>query len=128
MKNIIFFDGDCGFCNSTVQFILNKRKREFYFLPLQSNRAKDILDKYSITITMDTIYLLKEDKVYEKSSAALQIARGLKGLYPLMIGFYILPKFIRDYFYTLIAKRRHKIRNNYCLVPSPEDKKYIIYE
>ena len=95
---IVFYDGDCGFCNSAVQFILDKKKREFYFLALQSDTAKNLLANHNITINMDTIYMLKDGKLYDRSSAALQICKGLKGGYPLLFGIYIVPKFLRDPF------------------------------
>jgi len=56
---VIFYDGECGFCNSTVQFILNKKKRPFNFAALQSTFANRTLEKVNISIQMDTIYLLK---------------------------------------------------------------------
>lgn len=123
---IIFYDGNCGFCNSSVQFILNKKKKVFYFLALQSETAKKMLESKNVVINMDTIYLLKNEKMYDRSSAALQICRGLKGGYPLLFGFYIIPKFLRDPFYNFIAKRRHKLRAGYCMVPLEEDKGYFL--
>lgn len=123
---VVFYDGDCGFCNSSVQFILNKKKSAFYFAALQSEFAKEALGKYDIQINLDTIYFLKNGRVYDRSSAALQIARGLKGLYPLLYGLYIIPKFIRDPFYNLIARYRHRIRAGYCMLPAPEDEQYFI--
>ena len=125
-NSIIFYDGDCGFCNSSVQFILNKKKKAFYFVSLQSDLAKKILSEKDVVIEMDTIYFLKNGKLFDKSSAGLQICRGLKGLYPLLFGFYIIPKFLRDRFYNFIAKRRHKIKAGYCLVPLERDKNYFL--
>jgi predicted DCC family thiol-disulfide oxidoreductase YuxK len=124
--NLVFYDGECGFCNSSVQFILAKKKQAFYFSALQSVTAKMILENQKTVINMDTIYYLKGDKLYNRSSAALQIARGLKGAYPLLFAFYIVPKFLRDPFYNFIATRRHKIRNKYCLIPSEKDAQYFI--
>lgn len=125
-KKVIFYDGDCGFCNSSVQFILKKRKSEFYFIPLQSDLAKSILQKFNIQIEMDTIYFLVNDKIYNKSSAGLQITKHLKNLYPLLFAFYIVPKFMRDWVYNFIAKRRHKLRAGYCALPTVEEKKYFL--
>ena len=124
--NLIFYDGECGFCNSSVQFILAKKKREFYFAALQSITAKTILENQKTVINMDTIYYLKGDKLYNRSSAALQIAKGLKGGYPLLFAFYIIPKFMRDPFYNFIAARRHKIRNKFCLIPTEKDAQYFL--
>lgn len=125
-NNLIFYDGDCGFCNSSVQFILAKKKTEFYFTPLQSKLAEQELKIRNVKIQLDTIYFLKDGKLYNRSSAALRIARGLKGAYPLLFGLYIIPKFLRDPFYNLIAKYRHKIRAGYCMIPSPDDAKYFL--
>lgn len=123
---IIFYDGECGFCNSTIQFILNKKKQPFHFAALQSNYALKELEKFNVSVQMDTIYLVKNNKVYARSSAALQISKGLKGLYPLLVFFYIVPRFIRDAVYNAVARRRHKIRNGYCMIPSEEDKKLFV--
>jgi len=123
---VIFYDGECGFCNSTIQFILNKKKRPFQFAALQSNFANRTLEKVNIPIQMDTIYFLKDGKVYSRSSAALQISKGLKGFYPVLVLLYIIPRFIRDAVYNGIAKRRHKIRSGYCMNPSEEDKKLFM--
>ena len=123
---IVFYDGDCGFCNSAVQFILNKKKKAFYFLALQADLARNLLGEKHVPINMDTIYFLKNGKLYNRSSAALQICKGLKGLYPLLFAFYIIPKFLRDPFYNFIAKRRHKIREGYCMMPIPEDQQYFL--
>lgn len=125
---IVFYDGDCGFCNSSVQFILNNKKSVFYFAPLQSETGKKILDKHGITVNLDTVYFLKNGKVYDRSSAALQIARGLKGLWPMLFALNIIPKFIRDPFYNVIARYRHRIRAGYCMLPAKEDEQYFIKE
>lgn len=125
-NRVVFYDGDCGFCNSSVQFILNKKKSPFYFAPLQSDMAQEILAKHNVKIEMDTIYYLKDGQLYDRSSAALQIARGLKGGYPLLFAFYLIPKFLRDPFYNFIARRRHRIRSGYCMLPAKEDEQYFI--
>lgn len=124
--NLVFYDGECGFCNSSVQFILAKKKRPFYFTALQSITAKTVLENQKTVINMDTIYYLKGGRLYNRSSAALQITKGLKGGYPLLFAFYIIPKFMRDPFYNLIAARRHKIRNKFCLIPSEKDAQYFL--
>lgn len=125
-NSVVFYDESCGFCSASVQFILEKRKSTFYFCPLQSDLAKELLAPYGIEIQLKTIYYLKDGKVYDRSSAVLRITRGLKGGYPLLYGFYIIPKFIRDAVYDTIAKRRHKIKTSRCLLPSPKEKSFFI--
>ena len=44
LKSIVFYDGDCGFCNNTVQFILNHEKQDqILFTALQSDFTVDFL-------------------------------------------------------------------------------------
>ena len=126
-KSIVFYDGDCGFCNSSVQFILNRRKKDVYFLPLQSDSAREIMEKFGITIEMSTMYFLDHGKLYDKSTAALRINLLLRFPYPVF--FYlgiIVPRFLRNGVYDQIAKRRHKIKNGFCALPKPEERRLFL--
>lgn len=127
-RNIVFYDGECGFCHSTVSFILKRRKTAFYFIPLQSKKAREMLNAHQIIPDLSTVYYLRENRLYERSSAAMQIAKGLKGLYPLMIIFYVIPPFIRNAVYSGIARRRHKLRKGYCYLPKAEERKFFLDE
>ncbi|WP_070137286.1 thiol-disulfide oxidoreductase DCC family protein [Crocinitomix algicola] len=124
--NIVFYDGECGFCNSTVQFILKKRNKDFYFLPLQSAKAIELLQGYNIKINLDTVYYLKNHQIYDRSSAALHITLGLKGLHKLLFPFILIPKKIRDFVYNIIAKNRHRIRTKSCVLPLPEEQEFFL--
>ena len=128
-KNIIiFFDGECGFCNSSVQFVLKHRKHNsIYFSTLQSDLAKRVLNKKGIEIKLDTLYFLKNNEVYHKSTAGLRITSELKFPYSLFKVFLIVPKFIRDAIYSFVAKRRHKIQNGFCVLPTEQEKELFIY-
>lgn len=126
-KSIVFYDGACGFCNSSVQFVLNRRKKDVFFLPLQSDLAVEIMKKYDVTIEMNTMYFLHQGKLYNKSSAALKINLLLRFPYPIF--FYmgiIVPLFIRDWVYDQVAKRRHKIKNGFCALPKPAERRLFL--
>lgn len=127
-KNIIlFYDGECGFCNSSVQFVLkHKKHNRIYFSTLQSDFAKERLNKNGISIELDTLYLLKKNTIYDKSNGALQLASELKFPFNLLKVFFIIPVFIRDRIYTYIANRRHKIRSKFCVKPTEDEKKFFI--
>ncbi len=47
-------------------------------------------------------------EAYIRSCAALRLTRYLKGLWPLMMGFLVIPPFLRNLVYDAIAKRRMK--------------------
>lgn len=126
-ERIVFYDGDCGFCSSSVQFILDRRKREIHFAALQSDIAEKILGKRGIEIKMNTLYFLEKDEIFSKSTAALRIAKHLKGAYPLLywVGI-IFPKAFRNWVYDQVAKRRDKINTGLCPLPKPEEKKLFL--
>lgn len=126
-KRIVFYDGDCGFCNTSVQFILNKRKKDIYFAALQSELAEQELSKRGESIQMNTLYFLEKGVLYKKSTGALRIAKYLKGILPLLywIGT-LVPRVFRDWVYDLVAKHRHKISPGACAIPSEEEKKLFL--
>jgi len=121
---VIFFDGICNLCNASVQFVIeHDLKNQFHFTALQGDYAKEILPKFNIDPKqLNTILLLEDGKLYTKSSAALRIAKKLNGLIPVFSIFLIVPKFIRDWFYDIIAKNRYRWwgKKENCWVPTPE--------
>jgi len=122
-QSVIFFDGVCNLCNASVQFVIeHDQKDQFHFTALQGAYAQEILPKFDADPKqLNTILLLEDGKLYTKSSAALKIAKKLGGLLPLLYVFYIVPKFIRDWFYDLIAKNRYRWwgKEESCWVPTP---------
>ena len=126
-KSIILFDGVCNLCNSSVNFILkNDVKNQFKFASLQSDVAQQILLQYKVKNDknhFDSVILIENDKLYDKSTAALRILRKLK--FPFNKGwiFIVFPKFIRDHIYNLIAKNRYKWfgKKNVCRIPTKEE-------
>jgi predicted DCC family thiol-disulfide oxidoreductase YuxK len=128
-KPILFFDGSCGLCNRSVKFVLRKEKNEeLLFSPLQSEFAKKILKEKNVTEGLDTMVLLENDKIYTRSSAALRVSKYLKGLWPLMMMFLIVPPFIRNSIYNYIAKNRITWfgASDYCDMMTPELKKRFL--
>jgi len=120
----IFFDGVCNLCNGSVQIIIkNDPSKMFRYASLQSEYAKEHLP---IEFTNDSNYeslVLKEgDQVFIKSTAVLNIAKGLRQPWPWLYGFIILPKFLRDWLYSLIAKNRYVLfgKKDACMIPTPE--------
>ncbi|MEE8583248.1 MAG: DCC1-like thiol-disulfide oxidoreductase family protein, partial [Acidobacteriota bacterium] len=108
--SIVLFDGVCNMCNWTVQFILRRDRRErFLFAPLQSEKGRELLQRHRLPPDqLDSIVLVEAGRAFTSSSAALRIARGLPGLWPLLYGFIAVPRFIRDAVYDWIARNRYR--------------------
>lgn len=121
---LILFDGVCNLCNSSVQLVIkNDAHNLFVFAPLQKEAVVAFLKNQQGDFSqLDTILLVTEHKIYTKSSAALTIAKNLKGLFPLLYLFYIIPKPIRDFVYDIIAKNRYRWfgKEESCMIPTPE--------
>lgn len=129
---VVFFDGVCNLCNATVQFIINRdQKKIFRFAPLQATIAQQIKILNGIPANeLESVILFVGGKIYKKSDAALQIARRLNGLWPVLFIFYILPRFLRDPFYDLVAKYRYRWfgKRDSCMMPDPDLKNRFIAE
>jgi predicted DCC family thiol-disulfide oxidoreductase YuxK len=123
-KAIILFDGVCNFCDSSVQFVLKRDKKGYFnFASLQSEIGQELLEKYKIPKDkFESLVLIENDKAYLFSTGALRIARKLNGAWPIFYGFIIIPSFIRNFFYKLIANNRYRLfgKKEECMIPSPE--------
>jgi len=118
---IIIFDGVCNLCAYSVKFIVkNDRHGRFKFVSAQSEKAKVLQRKCGVDTLQDsTIIFLKNEQVYIKSDAALQIAKDLDGLWRFLYVFKLIPKPAREFFYSIISKNRYRWfgKRNECLLP-----------
>ena len=104
---ILLFDGECGFCNRSIQFFLKHEKnKSMNFAPLQSEVGKKLRSYFEIDEKIDSIILIKNHEAFIKSCAVLRLTPFMKGGFPLLYIFIIIPPFIRNLVYSVIAKRR----------------------
>lgn len=127
---IILFDGVCNLCNSSVDFIIKHDKNNvFRFASLQSDFAQGIKKKLPPKyLNTDSFILAEGDNFYVKSSAALRTAKYLGFPLNMLYFFLIIPPFIRNFIYDVIAKNRYKWfgKKQTCRVPSPEEKQKFL--
>lgn len=119
---VILFDGVCNLCNGAVNFVIrHDKKRKFRFAPLQSNAGMNLREQFSLPTSINTILLISNGQVYDRSRAALEIARQLTFPFPLLYGFIIVPAFIRNTVYRFISRNRYKWfgKKDACMVPGP---------
>jgi predicted DCC family thiol-disulfide oxidoreductase YuxK len=129
-KSIILFDGVCNLCTASVQFII-KRDPEAKFLFTSIQQADSDLLPSGFTrevLTLESILLLEQDKLFMRSTAALKIARKLNALWPLLYVFILIPAFIRDPIYNFIARNRYRWfgKQDQCMLPTEELKSRFI--
>jgi len=120
-QNSILFDGVCNLCSNSVKFIIKRDKEAlFKFAPLQSDIGIQLLRKYDVTTHgIDTFIYIRNEKALTRSTAALFVLKDLGGIWSCLFLFIVFPKFIRDFFYGLIAKSRYRIwgRTESCMIP-----------
>jgi predicted DCC family thiol-disulfide oxidoreductase YuxK len=128
--NIVFFDGVCNFCNSTVDIIYRRNKaKDIYYSSLQSEFARSFLAEHHIDSTdLDTIIYYSNNNFYFRSDAILQLSKKLSGLNKLLPAFLIVPKFLRDGVYSWIARNRYKFwgKKETCRIPTAEEKQHFL--
>jgi predicted DCC family thiol-disulfide oxidoreductase YuxK len=127
---LILFDGVCNFCNSSVNFVIRKDKKSYFrFASLQSSVGKAALQRFQMDhLPMDSIVLIENDKLYKQSTAVLRIARKLSGVSSLLYVFVLIPSFIRDAMYKVVARNRYKWfgKQESCMLPTAEVKERFI--
>ncbi|MDA8714388.1 DCC1-like thiol-disulfide oxidoreductase family protein [Flavobacteriales bacterium] len=121
---IILFDGVCNLCNSSVRRIIKKERNPiFKFASIQSDFGQNILIQYNKDPKkMDSIVLVKNKRIYEKSRAIFRIAFQLKMPYPCIYIFWLIPYFARDWVYDIIAANRYKWygKSEECWIPTAD--------
>ena len=123
-RPVVLFDGVCGLCNGTVDFIIARDPEGvFAFAPLQSETGRGFLASAGVPADdLDTIVLIEGERRYVKSTAALRILKRLPGLWPVLYGAIIVPRFFRDAMYNAVARNRYRWfgKSDSCRVPAPE--------
>ncbi len=132
---VLLYDGLCGFCDGTVQFILrHDRRGTLKFATLQGEFARGVIERHPELAGVDSLVLVErdatsgEEKVYVRSAGALEVARYLGGAWQLARAVGIVPRFLRDWAYDGFARIRYRVFGRYdsCPIPTPEQRARFI--
>ena len=123
-KPLVIFDGYCGLCSRTAQFILrHDRAGVFRLLPAQTALGTAIYRHFGLDpVDYETFVVLKDGRAYFASEASLEIFRTLGPPWSLMSLARVVPLPIRDAVYFWIARNRMRVfgRTESCYLPAPE--------
>ena len=117
---IVFFDGVCNLCQGSIRYLIkHDKKGVLKFASLQGNYAKDFVNETKIQ-SMQSILFFDGKMLYKKSTAVLKLSSLLGGWHQLLLLGYILPRFVRDWLYNIVAKNRYRWfgKKDQCMLPS----------
>jgi predicted DCC family thiol-disulfide oxidoreductase YuxK len=134
---VLLFDGTCGFCAGSVQFVLRHeaRNRSLRFASLQSatgarvRAAHPELNSINSVIWYEPAANGRRETVLVRSNAVLHVLRYLGGVWRVLgaLGCAV-PRALRDRLYDLVARHRHRLvrGGQACLVPAPDQRDRFI--
>lgn len=120
-KPILFFDGVCNLCNRFVDFVVS-HKPTFQVASLQGQTSQKLFKDSKIEV--DSIRWIDNSQILLKSDAVLVALGHLEGISSLAPFLLIIPSFLRDFVYDIVAKNRYKIfgERSTCRMPLEEEK------
>jgi predicted DCC family thiol-disulfide oxidoreductase YuxK len=126
---VVLFDGVCNLCNASINFVLDHERGgpagELRFASLQSEAARGLLAGMGRAVPEgdpDTIALVEDGRLFERSAAALRIVRRLRWPWRMLAAFVVVPRPLRDLVYRWVARNRYRWfgKSDVCRVPTPE--------
>ena len=126
MAPIVLYDGTCGLCHKSVQWLLrHERDHVVQFAPLQGETADQLRARFpQIPRTLETVVLVDDDRAHLRSKAFLHVARHLRAPWRWAYAVRWLPGFLLDLGYRLVAAVRYRIwgRADACQLVTPEQR------
>ena len=121
-RTILFYDGQCGFCNKWVEFVIKNESLppQIKFCSLDSNFAREHFQANNFVYKVDSILLFSKGKYHSKSEAILRLFSFLKQAFRLLQIGKLLPLTFRDYLYDVVGKNRYALvkKNASCAIPT----------
>ena len=130
-KPVLLYDGTCGFCAESVQLVLrHDRRGTLQFAALDSAFGRGVLARHPEIGQVDSVVWYdpahggSSERVLTRSAAALRVARYLGGPWRFAEVAAVIPRFLRDSLYDLVARHRHSLvpGGPQCLVPTPDQR------
>lgn len=131
VESVLLYDGTCGFCAESVQLVLrHDRRGTLQFAPLDGTFGRTVLARHPELAGVDSVVWYQPavggtpERLFTRSAAALRVARYLGGYWRLAAVGGLIPRFLRDRLYDLVARHRHSLVRGgpQCLVPTPEQR------
>jgi predicted DCC family thiol-disulfide oxidoreductase YuxK len=126
---LLLYDGVCGLCAASVQFILrHERRHTLQFAPLQGETAAQVRARHPELNGVDSMVWVERfgdaaaERVAVRSDAVLRAARYIGWPWALAAAGRLLPARLRDAAYDFVARHRHTMfaSPEQCYLPPPD--------
>jgi predicted DCC family thiol-disulfide oxidoreductase YuxK len=128
-QQIVLFDGVCNLCSAWTRFLIRRDPAgKFKLCSIQSQTGRDILAWAGVDPdNVDTMVYVRNGRALLRSSAFLGVMQDLGLPWSALGSLRIVPRRIRDFFYSRIAENRYRLfGQTQCMIPSPEHKSRFI--
>lgn len=127
---LLLYDGSCGFCARSVQFVLRHEsaRRTLRFASLQSPTGAEIRSRHPELADVDSVIWYEggpREVVLVRSGAVLRVLRYLGGIWSALgVAGAVVPRVARDWAYDFIARHRHELVRGgaTCVLPTVEQR------
>ncbi|MEM8695077.1 MAG: DCC1-like thiol-disulfide oxidoreductase family protein [Pseudomonadota bacterium] len=129
-RPLIVFDGDCILCSRSMRLILRlDRAKRFRLTPAQGEIGQGLYRHLDLpTDNFETYLLVADGRIYQRSTAVLEIVKRLGWPWKAGAIFAIVPRPVRDTLYSLVARHRYRIfgRRIACGIADPDLRERIV--
>jgi predicted DCC family thiol-disulfide oxidoreductase YuxK len=127
---VVIFDGECGLCQSSVQFMLRNDPREVLrFASRQSAAGQELLVRCGFAdASPNSVVLVEGNRASTQSTAVLHIARYLRFPWNLVSVFAVVPAPLRDAVYGWVARNRFRFstKSAACRLPTERERRRFL--
>lgn len=128
---LVLFDGVCGLCDRTVQFLLDHDPDgALSYAPMQGETAAAIRARHPELAGVDSVVFVEHEsgpggapgveRVTVRSKAVMRMLRHVRGPYRHLAALGVVPAFVLDAGYELVASIRYRVfgKLETCRVPN----------
>ncbi|HIE98925.1 MAG TPA: DUF393 domain-containing protein [Planctomycetes bacterium] len=122
---IVFFDGVCGLCNHTINFLMSRDSRSVLkYAPLQGETAANLVPD-TVRHDLNTFVFANRGRLHYRSGAMARILMRIGGAWRILGAMlWLIPWPLRDVGYRIVSSLRYRLfgKRESCRLPTPEER------
>lgn len=126
---VVLYDGECGLCHRSVQFLLKRDRGQLWYAPLQGETAQKLREQYrEIPTTLESVVLVDHNHAYLRTKAFFHVSKYLPAPWRWAYHLRWLPAFLLDLGYRVIARIRYRVWGKYdaCRLPTTDERAHLL--